>query len=192
MPSSFHFAGLVIERLDDMKGLIHIYTGDGKGKTTAAVGLGVRACGRGLKVLMVQFLKGTPTGEAVSLKALEPGFELHRGAGTGKFTWEMSEEEKAQTAAEQHSLLEYAVSSVESGEIDLLILDEALGAVATGMLSKDAVVEFVKNKPRDLELVLTGRGPFQELVELADYVSEIKAVKHPAEKGINARKGIEF
>lgn len=175
-----------------MKGLIHIYTGDGKGKTTAAVGLGVRACGRGLKVLMIQFLKGTPTGELFSLKALEPDFELHRGTGITKFTWEMNEEEKAKTAAEQHSLLEYAANSAERGGIDLLILDEVLGAVSTGMLSKDAVMKFVRSKPSDVELVLTGRGASRELVELADYVSEIKAVKHPAEKGVNGRKGIEF
>jgi cob(I)alamin adenosyltransferase len=180
------------ERSDDMKGLIHIYTGDGKGKTTAAVGLGVRACGRGLKVLMVQFLKGSPSGELYSLKALEPDFELRRGTGKTKFTWEMNEEEKAQAAVEQHSLLEYAANSIEKGGIDLLILDEALGAMSTGMLSKDAVMEFVKNKPQNLELVLTGRGASPEFVELADYVSEIKAVKHPAEKGVNGRKGIEF
>jgi cob(I)alamin adenosyltransferase len=191
MPPRFYL-GKLIERLDDMKGLIHIYTGDGKGKTTAAVGLGVRACGRGMKVLMVQFLKGTPTGELYSLKTLEPDFELHRGTGITKFTWEMNEEEKAQTTAEQQGLLEYAADLIEKGGIDLLILDEVLGAVSTGMLSKNAVVEFVKNKPCNLELVLTGRGASPELVELADYVSEIKAVKHPAGKGIKARKGIEF
>lgn len=175
-----------------MKGLIHIYTGNGKGKTTASVGLGVRACGRGLKVLMVQFLKGAPTGELFSLKALEPGFELYRGTETKKFTWQMNEVERAQTAAEQRSILEYAVNSASKGGIDLLILDEVLGAISTGMLSKDAVLEFVRNKPRDLELVLTGRGASPELVELADYVSEIEAVKHPSEKGVNGRKGIEF
>jgi cob(I)alamin adenosyltransferase len=133
-----------------MKGLVHIYTGDGKGKTTAALGLGVRACGRGLKVLMVQFLKGAPTGEMYSLKALEPDFVLYRGVETKKFTWEMNDEEKAQTAAEQNRIFEYAASAVKGGIVDLLILDEALGAISTGMLDKNAVIEFIKAKPESL------------------------------------------
>lgn len=175
-----------------MKGLVHIYTGDGKGKTTAAVGLGVRACGSGLRVLMVQFLKCAPTGEIRTLKALEPGFVLYRGTGPKKFTWEMNPEEKNQTAAEQERILQYAVNKASEGGYDLLILDEVLGAVGSGMLAKEAVIEFVKNKPENVELVLTGRGAPSELVGLADYVSEIRAVKHPVDKGIKARKGIEF
>ncbi len=175
-----------------MKGLVHIYTGDGKGKTTAAIGLGVRACGRGLKVLMVQFLKGMPTGEMLSLKALEPGFILYRGTQTTKFTWEMNEEEKAQAAAEQQYIFEFAQNAAIKGECDLLILDEALGAVSSGMLDIKELLEFVKRKPDELEMVLTGRGAPQELIELADYVSEIRALRHPADKGINGRKGIEF
>ena len=175
-----------------MKGLVHIYTGDGKGKTTAAIGLGVRACGSGMRVLMVQFLKGSPTGEVCSLQKLEPGFKLYRCKETKKFTWDMSPEEKCRTAAEQSSILEYAAAAVGRGEVDLLIMDEALGAMSSGMLDKNAVIHFIKNKPHNLELVLTGRGPAPEFIELADYVSEIKAVKHPAQKGIQARKGIEF
>ncbi|MEN6314666.1 MAG: cob(I)yrinic acid a,c-diamide adenosyltransferase [Clostridiaceae bacterium] len=175
-----------------MKGLVHIYTGDGKGKTTAALGLGVRACGRGMRVLMVQFLKGTPTGEMFSLKALEPIFKLYRGTELKKFTWEMNEEEKIQTAAEQHAIFEYAVDAANGGECDLLILDEALGAISSGMLDQKALFEFIKYKPKKLELILTGRGATPELIELADYVSEIRAVKHPANKGIGGRKGIEF
>lgn len=175
-----------------MKGLIHIYTGDGKGKTTAAIGLGVRACGRGMRVLMVQFLKGMPTGETLSLKALEPGFVLYRGTRTTKFTWEMSEEEKDQAAAEQQSILEFAQKAVAKGECDLLILDEVLGAVSSGMLEMKRLLEFVNGKPDGLEMVLTGRGAPQELVALADYVSQIHSVKHPSDKGISGRKGIEF
>lgn len=187
-----NLADPILERVVRMKGLVHIYTGDGKGKTSAALGLGVRACGRGLKVLMVQFLKGAPTGEMVSLKALEPDFVLYRGTETKKFTWEMNAEEKAQTVLEQRSIFEYAVNTVAGGQWNLLILDEALGAISSGMLDKEAIMEFIKDKPENLELVLTGRGATPELMELADYVSEIKAVKHPAKKGIMARKGIEF
>ncbi len=175
-----------------MRGLTHIYTGDGKGKTTAAIGLGVRACGQGMKVLMVQFLKGMPTGEMYSLKLLEPGFVLYRGKGINKFTWEMTNEEKVQAAAEQQRIFEYASNAARGGQCNLLILDEVLGALSTGMIDGDSLVQFVSNKPEKLELVLTGRDAPPELTSLADYVSEIRARKHPAKKGINARKGIEY
>lgn len=175
-----------------MKGLVHIYTGDGKGKTTAALGLGMRACGRGMRVLMVQFLKGTPTGEMFSLKALEPAFKLYRGTELKKFTWEMNDEEKIHTAEEQRSIFEYAVDAVNCGEFDLIILDEVLGAISSGMLDQSALIEFIKSKPEKLELVITGRGATPGMIELADYVSDIRAVKHPSDKGIGARKGIEF
>jgi len=175
-----------------MKGLIHIYTGDGKGKTTAAVGLGVRACGQGLKVLMVQFLKAVPSGEVSALKALEPGFTIYRGSSLKKFTFEMNAEEKAITAAEQQVMLEYAAREAATGNWDMVILDEAFGAVTSGMLSKENLTRFVERKPVNMELVLTGRNAPVELVAMADYVSMIKAVKHPSDKGTSARKGIEF
>jgi cob(I)alamin adenosyltransferase len=180
------------ERIRNMKGLIHIYTGDGKGKTTAAIGLGVRACGQGMRVLMVQFLKGMPTGEMYSLKNLEPGFILHRGTGTSKFTWQMTEEEKAQAAREQYEIFEFGVRAAENGECDMLIMDEVLGALSAGMIDIESLLKFISSKPEKLELVLTGRNAPPELTTAADYVSEILAVKHPARKGINARKGIEF
>ncbi len=175
-----------------MRGLIHIYTGDGKGKTTAAVGLGVRACGQGMKVLMVQFLKGMPTGEMYSLKKLEPGFVLYRGTGTTKFTWQMTDEEKVQAAAEQRSIFEFAVRAAKNGECDMLIMDEVIGALSAGMIDKECLLKFISGKPEKLELIMTGRNAPPELTDAADYVSEILAVKHPARKGINARKGIEF
>jgi len=175
-----------------MKGLVHIYMGDGKGKTTAAIGLGVRACGRGMKVLMVQFLKSIHSGEMCSLKSLEPNFVLRRGTESGKFTWQMDRDEKNRAAAEQQELFNCAADAARNGECDILILDEVLGAVSASMLDREQLVSFIKNKPDRLELVLTGRNADDELVGLADYVSEIRAVKHPAEKGIQARKGIEF
>lgn len=174
-----------------MKGLVHIYTGDGKGKTTAAVGLGIRAYGRGLKVLMVQFLKGAETGEMKTLEALKPGFRLYRSKEILKFTWNMTEEELAETRQVQKEILEYAVNEINKGGWDMLILDEALGALSSGMLELKELMEFIKGKPDCLELVLTGRDAPEELIELADYVSEIKCIKHPMEQGIPARKGIE-
>lgn len=174
-----------------MKGLVHIYTGDGKGKTTAAIGLGIRACGRGFRVLMVQFLKGADTGEIHTLKKLEPGFMLYRGAEIKKFTWNMTSEELKQTAQIQQDILIYAAIEVMSGSWDMIIMDEVMGAIAAGMLQPQDIARLIEGKPEGLEFVLTGRNAPAELIELADYVSEIKAVKHPMEKGIPARIGIE-
>ena len=174
-----------------MKGLVHIYTGDGKGKTTAAIGLGIRACGRGFKVLMVQFLKGAETGEMHTLKKLEPDFVLYRGTEIKKFTWNMNAEELRLTRKEQEEIFDHALAAAQNGSCDILIMDELIGAVATGMIQIKAVADFIRNKPDKLELVLTGRDAPAELVELADYVSDIKTVKHPMDKGIPARKGIE-
>lgn len=174
-----------------MKGLVHIYTGKGKGKTTAAIGLGIRAYGRGFKVLMVQFLKGAETGEMYTLKKLEPGFLLYRGTEIRKFTWNMTEEELKQTRKNQQDILNYAMDAAMCGGWDMVILDEILGTISSGMIDLGEVVRFLKDKPDSFELVLTGRNAPAELIELADYVSEIEAVKHPMEKGIPARKGIE-
>lgn len=174
-----------------MKGLVHIYTGNGKGKTTSAVGLGVRACGRGMKVLMVQFLKGAETGEMYSLKKLEPGFVLERGKEIKKFTWNMNEEELMEVKKTTQEAFNYAVNASQSGECSMLILDEIMAALSSKLLDVREVAEFIKNKPEGLEIVMTGRNAPSELVTLADYVSEINAVKHPFERGIPARKGIE-
>lgn len=174
-----------------MKGLVHIYTGDGKGKTTAAIGLGVRAYGRGLKVLMVQFLKGMETGEMFTLKLLEPGFVLHRSREVLKFTWDMTDEELSRTRQIQKEILDYAVDATYCGGWDMVILDEVMGALSSGVLDLKDVLDFVKDKPDRLEIVMTGRNAPAELIELADYVSEIKCVKHPIDNGIPARKGIE-
>jgi cob(I)alamin adenosyltransferase len=176
---------------DILKGLVHIYTGNGKGKTTAAIGLGIRACGRGMKVLMVQFLKGTDTGEIYTLKKLEPDFTLHRRTEVKKFTCSMSKKEKDEAKAVQKELFDFAVNSMKSGEWDLIILDEIMAAISSGFIEVDNVVDFIKGRPDNVEIALTGRNAPAELILLADYVSEIRAVKHPMKKGIPARKGIE-
>ncbi len=174
-----------------MEGLVHVYTGDGKGKTTAAVGLGVRAYGRGMKVLLIQFLKGMETGELRAVKAFGSGFEIARSKEIVKFTWQMDEHERKETEKMQVKLFEKAQIAAAGGEKNLIILDEIMAAIKAGMIRKEDVLKFVENKPANVELVLTGRQAPKELIELADYVSEIKAVKHPMEKGIKARKGIE-
>lgn len=169
-------------------GLVHLYTGDGKGKTTAAVGLAVRAAGSGMKVLFVQFLKGRQTGERAALKTL--GVEVPEAAASDKFIPQMTPAEKARYREEQQAFLRSAAQRMPG--FDLLVLDEIIPAVTTGMIELPELLRMLREKPPALEVVLTGREPPRELVELADYVSEIRAVKHPYDKGVPARRGIEF
>jgi cob(I)alamin adenosyltransferase len=175
-----------------MAGLVHIYTGNGKGKTTAAIGLGIRASGRGRKVLMVQFLKGAHTGEMIALERFKPDFELCRYKEISKFSWNMTSDELEDMKKTVENLFQYAVKEAESGRRDLIILDEIMAAITSGFIEIEDVISFVMNKPEKLELVMTGRNAPFELVQLSDYVSEISMVKHPLSSGIPAREGIEY
>lgn len=172
------------------QGLIHIYCGDGKGKTTACIGLAMRCAGRGNKVLLVQFLKSRLSGELKSLEYV-PKIEVMRGKETKKFTFQMTDHEKQQVLLEHEQLFKKVLEKCQEEKIDLLILDEIIGACNTGVFDAVSLLEFLKNKPLNMEIVLSGRNPQQELVELADYVSEVKKIKHPYEKGVPARTGIE-
>jgi cob(I)alamin adenosyltransferase len=171
-------------------GLIHLYTGDGKGKTTAAVGLSVRAKAAGLRVLFVQFLK---SGNSAELKALETqGVEVISGQPSSKFVFQMDPDEKEITRVFHEKRLIDAFKATEAG-VDLLVLDEILGAIATGMVTEVMLLDFLNNKPKHLEVVLTGRDPSENILEVSDYVSEVVMRKHPFESsGLSARKGIEF
>jgi len=172
------------------QGLIEIYCGDGKGKTTACVGLTVRAAGRNFNIIFAQFLKGQSSGELVSL-AKFPNVEVLRGMPITKFTFQMTEAEKKATLEGHLKLFAKIKEKISTKKIDILVLDEVIGAVNTGLFPLAALVDFLKHKPATLEVVLSGREPAKELVDLADYVSEIKMVKHPYTKGIQARLGIE-
>ena len=167
-------------------GLIHIYCGDGKGKTTAAIGLAVRAAGHGLRVVIVQFLKSSPTGELAVLGRL-PEVTVIRSQEQLGFTFRMNEEQKRHAAVIQQQLL--AREAMQRA--DLLILDEVMAAINAGMIESKEVAALLREKPQELEVVLTGRNPPEELLQLADYVSEIKKVRHPFDRGIAARDGIE-
>lgn len=173
-----------------MFGLIHIYCGDGKGKTTAAVGLAVRCAGRGNKVLLVQFLKSRDSGELYSLAKL-PDIEVMRGKESKKFTFQMNEEEKHALLIEHNKMFEQVLAKIKNGGYSLLILDEVIGALNAKVFEMPKLIEFLRHKPENLEVVLTGRNPAPELVEIANYVSEMRKVKHPMDKGIMAREGIE-
>ena len=170
-------------------GMVHIYTGDGKGKTTAAVGLCTRAAGHGKKAAFYEFLKGAKTGEAKSLAAL--GVEFYCPVEREKFTWTMTETEKAECRARQADTL--ARAAAHMAEYDLVVLDEVLCAVNAGMLSLADVLRTVREKAPNTELVLTGRGAPEELIALADYVSVIEARKHPFADGARtaAREGVD-
>lgn len=172
-------------------GLIHIYCGDGKGKTTAAMGLGMRAVGRDKKVLLTQFLKDNETGELNSIEKLGANFEVLKGIPVKKFFKFMSPEEQMVTRKEHEERFDEVTKKAIDENYDLLILDEIIASTNLELIPLDELIRFLKNKPKGLEVVLTGRNPDERLIELADYVSEIKAVKHPYEKGINSRVGIE-
>lgn len=171
-------------------GLVHIYCGEGKGKTTCSVGLTVRACGYGLHVLFMQFLKSGDSSELKILKSL-PGIDVLGTKPIKKFSFQMTEEEKAETRQINAEQFADMVKMLENDHYDMLVLDEVLGAIEAGLLDDQLIVNFLKNRPEQLEVVMTGRYPTEELEELADYVSRIDKVKHPYDKGIPARAGIE-
>lgn len=170
------------------KGLIHIYTGDGKGKTTAAFGLAMRAAGRGKKVLWTSFLKDYNSGEFMN--ALP--FEVVRGEPVTQFWFTMTDEQKEAVRREHTERLHSLFERCARENVDLLILDETLGSLSVGALSEEDVLAQLQKKPETLEVVLTGRSPSDRLVELADYVSELMPRKHPYDKGVPSREGIEF
>lgn len=172
-------------------GLIHIYCGDGKGKTTASMGLAVRAAGAGMRVHIVQLLKGSKTAELESL-ALIPNIRVTRPDRNYGFTFSMTDEDKAAITKCHNALLEEALREMKNDEIDMLVIDEFCAGYNCGLVDKALADKIILHKPEKCELVLTGRDPEQKYVDAADYVSEIRAVKHPYEKGIDARRGIEF
>ena len=176
-----------------MQGLVHIYTGDGKGKTTAALGLALRAAGTGKRVKMIQFLKDTPCGELESAKLFDEKFEILRfQRGRKGFIWEMNEEEIDELKKETHEGLKNAAELSKNGECDVLILDEIFGCLGNCLITEDELINIIKEKNDETELVLTGRNAPEKVCALAHYVSEIRAVKHPLYSGIPAREGIEF
>lgn len=175
------------------KGLVIVNTGNGKGKTTAAMGLALRAAGNRMSVLVVQFIKGSwKTGEEESLKLL-PGVEMIR-TGRG-FTIDdlrdkrISQEEHERAAAEGYAL---ARERLASGRYQVVILDEILGSIKANLVTLEQVIDLIRIKPPDVHLVLTGRGAPPEIVELADLVTEMTPIKHPYDAGIAPQRGIEF
>ncbi len=173
-------------------GLVIVYTGKGKGKTTAALGVALRAVGYDYKVCMIQFIKGSwHYGEMTSSKRLEPEFELTAvGKGFVGIMDDKSPIEDHKKIAQEALVI--AKEKIASQKYNIVILDEINYAVNLGLVSLDDVLKLIKTKPSDLNLVLTGNHVRDEIVELADLVTEMKEVKHPFKSGIRAKKGIDF
>ncbi len=171
------------------KGLIIINTGDGKGKTTAALGTVFRALGYNYKVCMIQFIKGSwHYGELDSAKKFSKNFELiPMGEG---FTWVTKDKKRDTLVAEK--TWELCKEKISSNNYKLIVLDEINIALRYNYLDVQEVITFLKKKPKDLHIILTGRDAPPELIEIADLVTEMKVIKHPFKKGIKAQKGIEY
>lgn len=176
-------------------GLVHIYCGDGKGKTSAAIGLAVRMAGRGNAVTIARFLKTDDSGEVMALGAVS-GIHMIPCEKEFGFVFAMDEETKKAAAEYNTELFKKAVSEAiimcKCSGNGLLVLDEIMAAMNLGMVPEEMVLEFLDHRPENLEIVLTGRDPSERIEEKADYISEVKKIRHPYENGISARIGIEY
>ena len=171
------------------RGLVHIYSGDGKGKTTSALGLAMRALGHGARVKVIQFMKGWNSyGELKTALKLE-GLEIIQ---TGRSDYVYKGMEQPEDYEEAERGMEKAREVIDKGCCDMLILDEINVAIDHGLVSAGSVAELAKNRPFGMELVLTGRGMHRELIAIADLVTEMREIKHPYKDGVLARKGVEF
>lgn len=185
--------------------MIHLYYGNGKGKTTAATGLALRALSAGIKVVIVQFLKNKPTGEIAMLEKME-NVTVLRGKSGSHFTKDMSGQERAETKKISDSNFLLAIEACRDCEREshneqtdkmlqpsvLLILDEACAAYDENLIDRESVESFISNVPPQTEVVITGRNPPRCFIDNADYCTEFRKIRHPFDNGIQARKGIEF
>lgn len=174
------------------RGMVQVYTGKGKGKTTAALGLAFRAAGHGLKTLMIQFMKETEIccGELISVEIHDPLISIKRYGGN---FLEGYSPKKFQTIQERIKAgIGNAAQVISKREVDILILDEIGEAIGHGLIDVDVVIKLIEKRPKNMEIVLTGRYMPDELIERADLVTEMKEVRHPYKAGVKARQGIEY
>lgn len=173
------------------KGYIQIYTGNGKGKTTAAMGLSIRAAGNGMKVCIVQFLKAWKTGELNSLEQID-NIDVFRFQTIKKFTWQLNEEEFNALKLEVKKTYDFILKVFEEKKYDVVIVDEIMGALGAKLLTEQEVLNLMDRKPETIEFVMTGRNPTEAIINKADLVTEMKPIKHYYEQGVKSRQGIEF
>lgn len=171
--------------------MIQVYHGDGKGKTTASIGLAIRAMGAGRKVVFVQFLKGGETGELHIFEVLE-NIKVIRNKKDLGFVSAMSQEEKKEVTQMHNENMKEAISLIKSGWADVIILDELTYPYTLGLIDREMVKDFVEGCKEDVELIITGRNPDPLFLEKADYITNMQCQRHPYEKNIKARRGIEY
>lgn len=171
--------------------MIQIYYGDGKGKTTAAIGQAIRAAGAGMLVTMVQFLKGSPSAELEILSRIPEITVLRNEIDLG-FTFQMNEKQKEQVCMMHNVNLLGAIDKINQKECDVLILDEMLSTYELGLIDKNMVHTLMEMRPKELEIILTGHTPVSYFMDQADYITYMKKEKHPYDKGTSARYGIEY
>lgn len=169
-------------------GFIQVYTGNGKGKTTAALGLSMRAAGAGLKIYFCQFLKGQKSCETIILK--QKLFENITISRSGRNSFVLKAKESDHECAQ--ICFKKASQAILSGKYDLIVLDEVFHATMLDLINQNELIELLKNKPENVEIILTGRNAPEEIIKIADLVTEMKEIKHYFRKKIKARKGIEF
>jgi len=172
-----------------MKGLIHLYYGDGKGKTTAASGLALRAIGKGFKVAFVQFMKGNESGETEILNKLD-GVQVFKSEKNYGFFRLMPKEEQDELTQVHNRIMEEGFQFVKDGGI--IVFDEITHALNFGLVDEDKFRGLVIGRQENIEVIMTGRNPKGWLVEVSDYVTEMKKIKHPFDEGMGAREGIEL
>jgi cob(I)alamin adenosyltransferase len=171
------------------RGLIQVYTGNGKGKTTAALGLSLRAVGRGMRVCMIQFMKGGgPYGEQFAAEKLTPYLTIIQ---TGRGGWIRKGNPTPEDRGLAREALSQASETLTGGRYDIVILDEINNAIHYELVSVDDVIALIHQKPDNVELILTGRNAHERIIEKADLVTEMREIKHYYSKGIQAREGIE-
>lgn len=170
-------------------GLIQVYTGSGKGKTTASLGLALRAAGVGMRTYIGQFLKAEHSGEVEGVKLLAPYVTLEQFGLEG---WVFKERISPEQRAAARAGLSKATAAMKSGEYDIVVLDEIIVAVYLGVLTESEVLALMASKPANVELVMTGREASQMVIDRADLVTEMREVRHPFSRGVPAREGIEY
>ncbi len=172
-------------------GFVHSYHGEGKGKTTAAVGLAVRAAGAGMHVLFVQLMKNGASSELAVLRGIDK-IEVHTIKNTYGFTWNMRDDDRIKLRAKNDRAVRALIKAVKEETHQMVVIDELMAAYQGGFVDKEAVLSLIQLCKGTTELVLTGRNPAKELLERADYITQLRNERHPYEKGIDARAGIEL
>ena len=175
----------------DRTGKIHIYMGEGKGKTTAAAGLILRCAGQGGRVMLMQFLKTGDSGELAALEEVD-GVTVIPSPGYYGFTWEMTEQDKEDAARMYSQAMDNLVFNAQQGNFKLIVLDEIIAAVTAGILTDEQVLEWLEDLPAEPDVVMTGRYPSEALLAVGDYITEMRKIRHPYDNGLQARKGIEY